>query len=103
MFAEKLFPPLSNKVRVTDPVQKVFLGLGAQRVQVNETLDEFSAYIDHDRPLLKSRKSRSYRGNLEPGSPHELYAWSDGATGRLFGHYDASGAFVVNRLGGHLP
>lgn len=28
---------------------------------------------------------------------------TDDATGRLFGHYDASGVFVFDRLAGHLP
>lgn len=104
LFAEKLHPPISTKVRVADAVQKVFAGLeAAQRVQVNEALDEFSAYIDQNRPLLASRKFKKLQGHPEPGSTHELYAWSDGATGRLFGHYDAGGAFVFDHLGGHLP
>jgi putative CRISPR-associated protein (TIGR02619 family) len=104
LFAEKLQPPLSNKVRVADAVQKVFAGLeAAQKVQVNEAFDEFSAYVDHDRTLPKSRTFKRLQGDPVPGSTHELDAWSDGATGRLFGHYDAGGAFVFDRLAGHLP
>ena len=36
-----------------------------------------------------------------PPSTHELYTWSDGSTGRAFGHY-ADSAFVVDSLGDHL-
>lgn len=104
LFAEQLQSPLSNKVRVADGVRKVFAGLeAAQKVQVNEAFDEFSAYIDHGRALPKSRTFKRLQGDPVPGSTHELYAWSDGATGRLFGHYDASDAFIFDRLAGHLP
>src|SRR5690606_36620821 len=48
LFAEKLLSPLSTKVRVADAVGKVFAGLeAARKVQVNEALDEFCAYVDH--------------------------------------------------------
>lgn len=104
LFAEKLLPPLSTKVRVADAVQKVFPGLeAAQKVQVNEALDELSAWLDGVRRLPKSRTFKKLQGDPVPGSTHELYAWSDGATGRLFGHYEASGVFVFDRLAGHLP
>lgn len=104
LFAERLQPPLSGKVRVADNVQKAFVGLEAvQKVQVNEALDEFSAYVDHGRTLLRSRAFKKLQGDPVPGSTHELYAWSDGATGRLFGHYEADGVFVFDCLKGHLP
>jgi putative CRISPR-associated protein (TIGR02619 family) len=104
LFAEKLLSPLSTKVRVADAVQKVFAGLeAAQKVQVNEAIDEFAAYIDHGRALPKSRTFKKLQGDPVPGSTHEVYAWSDGATGRLFGHYDPSGVFVFDRIAGHLP
>ncbi len=104
LFAERLLSPLSTKVRVAEAVQKVFAGLeAAQKVQVNEALDEFCAYLDHGRTLPKSRTFKKLQGDPVPGSTHELYAWSDGATGRLFGHYDADGSFVFDRLTNHLP
>jgi len=103
LFAERLLLPLSSKVRVADAVKKVFCGLEvAQKVQVNEAIDEFCAYVDHDRPLPKSRTFKKLQGDPEPGSTHELYAWSDGATGRLCGHFDAGGVFVFDLLRGHL-
>lgn len=103
LFAEKLLPPLSNRVRVGPAIAKGFAGLQAsQRIQVNEALDEFCAHVDHGRPLLSSRKFKKLQGNPEPDSTHELYAWSDGATGRLLGHYDVNGTFIFDRLSGHL-
>lgn len=103
LFAEKLQPPLSDQVRVADAVRKKFGDLEARhKVQVNEALDEFCAYVDHGRSLPKSRAFKSLQGNPVPGSTHELYAWSDGAAGRLFGHYDPSGIFTFDRLSVHL-
>jgi hypothetical protein len=34
--------------------------------------------------------------------PSTRIAWRDGATGWLFGHYDANGVFVFDRIEGHL-
>lgn len=103
LFAERLHEPLSPKVRVSDAVRRGFAKEEAvHRVQVNEALDEFSAYVDEARPLLKSRTFKKLRGSPVPGSTHELYAWSDGATGRLFGHYEDDGTFVFDRLNNHL-
>lgn len=103
LFTEKLLLPLSNKVRVADAVQKAFTGLeAAQKVHVNEAIDEFSAHIDNGRPLPKSRTLRKLQGAPVPGSTHELYAWSDGAAGRMFGHYEADGVFVFDCLRDHL-
>lgn len=103
LFAEKVQSPLSKKVRVGDAVRRAFAGLEAgQKVQVNEAFDEFGAYMDGVRPLPKSRTFKKLQGQPVPGSTHELYAWSDGATGRLFGHYDAEGVFVFDQLGKHL-
>lgn len=102
LFAEKLLPPLSTKVRVADAVQKAFAGLeAAQKVHVNEAFDEFSAHADNGRPLMKSRTFKKLQGDPVSGSTHELYAWSEGATGRLFGHYEG-GVFVFDRLEKHL-
>lgn len=103
LFAERLYPPISSRVRIGEGVNRVFAGLEApQKVQVNEALDEFSAHVDNSRPLPKSRTFKKLQGDPVPGSTHELYAWSDGATGRLFGHYDAEGVFVFDRLTSHL-
>ncbi|TVR02442.1 MAG: putative CRISPR-associated protein [Deltaproteobacteria bacterium] len=103
LFAEALHAPLSPRVRVSEEVRRAFARQEAQhRVQVNEALDEFSAYVDEVRPLLKSRTFKKLQGTPVPGSTHELYAWSDGATGRLFGHYEDDGTFVFDRLENHL-
>lgn len=103
LFADELFTPLSKKVRISAGVQDAFDGLeAAQRVQVNEALDEFSAYLDDKRELLKSRTFKKLKGNPVPGSTHELYAWSEGAAGRLFGHFDREGGFVFDQRLDHL-
>jgi len=98
-------PRLAGVLRaiVQDAVQRVFADLeAAHKVQVNEAVDEFSAHIDNGRALPKSRTFKKLQGDPVPGSTHELYAWSDGATGRLFGHYETNGVFVFDRLVKHL-
>lgn len=78
-------------------------GDGAQVLVGVGAFDEFSAYVDHGHALPKSRTFKKLQGDPVPGSTHELCARSEGAPGRLFGHYDASGVFVFDRLAGHLP
>ncbi len=103
LLAEALLEPLSPKLVVQPAVGRTFAGLGTdERFQVNEALDALSAHLDGVQPLLASRKFKPLAGDPVPGSTHELYAWSHGATGRLFGHYDAAGRFVVDALGKHL-
>jgi hypothetical protein len=102
LLSEKLLPPLSTKVTTRPAVHTAFDALeAAQKRHVNEALDEFSAHLDHKRPLLKSRTFKKLEGNPVPGSTHELYAWSDGAAGRLFGHFDGDN-FVFDALTKHL-
>jgi hypothetical protein len=64
------------------------------------SLDE-DAHVDLRRPLPKSRTFKKLKGDPVPDSTHELYAWSDGATGRLLGHYEDGGDFVFDYLAGH--
>ena len=102
LLAAAILDPLSAKVRVADAVHKAFAGLSTdEKAQVNEALDEFSAYKDGVRPLMKSRTFKRLEGNPVPGSTHELYAWSHGSAGRLFGH-ESDGVFVFDRLTEHL-
>ncbi len=103
LLAERLLEPLSTKVRIADAVRKAFASLETnQKVQVNEAIDEFCAYTDGVRPLTKSRTFKKLQGDPVPSSTHELYAWSSGATGRLFGHYAGDGTFCFDALSGHL-
>ncbi|KAB2965033.1 MAG: putative CRISPR-associated protein [Thermoanaerobaculia bacterium] len=103
LFSEQLHPPLSRKLQVAESVRREFAGLQSeQKMQVNEALDEFSAYLDNARELPRSRLFKKLLGKPVPGSTHELYAWSDGAAGRLLGHFEPNGVFVVDRLTKHL-
>ena len=52
---------------------------------------------------MKSRTFKKLHGKPCPGSTHELYAWNDGSTGRLFAHFEDNGTVVFDRLDGHLP
>lgn len=102
LFEEELLPTLSTRIRISDSVKKTFETLEKkQKIHVNDAMDDFSAHLDNNRALLKAHKFDTIKGNPVPGSTHELYAWSDGAAGRLFGHYE-NGIFVFDKLGKHL-
>jgi hypothetical protein len=104
LFAEKLLPPLSNRVHVADRVQKDFAGLElARKVEVNQAIVGLSAHAEHGRTLPKSRTFKKVQGAPLPGSTHELDRWSSGDTRQLFGHFDASSVLTHDHLAGHLP
>lgn len=76
LLAETFYEPWSKRVQVKDSVRKAFPDLDSdQRIQVNEALDEFCAFMDGIREELpKSRTFKKLAGNPVPGSTHELYA-----------------------------
>ncbi len=102
LLGEALLPPLSAKLTITGSVRKSFGELEKKRrVQVNQALDALSAHLDGKRDLLKSETFKSLKGNPRPPATHELYAWSDGGAGRIFGHFDG-GRFIADFLDSHL-
>jgi len=102
LLGEKLFEPLSPKIQLSDSFRKSVAALAPERqFQVNEALDELSAYLDQGRSILKSRAFKALEGNPCPPSTHELYLWSDGNASRAFGHYQGS-IFVVDSMNAHL-
>ncbi|MCC6644093.1 MAG: hypothetical protein IT374_00775 [Polyangiaceae bacterium] len=102
LFADELCEPLSARVRVSEPVKRVFRSLEtARKADVNRALDDFCAHHDKKKQLPAARPFKALAGNPVPGSTHELYAWRDGAAWRFFGHYEGE-VFVFDRLGAHL-
>lgn len=102
LLGETLLKPLSPKLDVKPAVLKTFEGLQAdKKIQVNDALDMLSAHLDHGRPFPKSNTFKKLEGNPVPPATHELYVWSDGAAGRLYGHFEDK-RFVIDRLGYHL-
>lgn len=105
LYVEALPQPLSPSVVVADAVRRAFDKLESEeKRKVVDALDAFSLYHDFPKrsPLLKSHTFKKLAGDPVPGSTHELYAWSDGAAGRLFGHYEDGGVFVFDALRTHL-
>lgn len=101
LLGEKLLAPLSSKL-VVDNIRRAFKGLPEnRRVQVNEALDALSAYLDLGRELPRSNTFKKLQGNPRPPATHELYLWSDGSAGRLYGHYDGAN-FIADSIGHHL-
>jgi putative CRISPR-associated protein (TIGR02619 family) len=102
LFKERLLDPLSPKLEISDAVRKAFDKLEhKRRVEVNDALDALSAHLDLGKELPKSNTLRELKGNLKPPATHELYLWSDGSAGRLFGHFD-KGHFIADSLGSHV-
>jgi putative CRISPR-associated protein (TIGR02619 family) len=102
LLGEKLLAPLSSKLVVKDAVRKAFKDLPEnRRVQVNEALDALSAYLDLGRELPRSNTFKKLQGNPRPPATHELYLWSDGSAGRLYGHYDGAN-FIADSIDHHL-
>jgi putative CRISPR-associated protein (TIGR02619 family) len=104
LLSDTLQPPLSPRMTVHESIHRAFARLPPDlRVQVQDALDEFAAHLDLNRPLMKSRTFKALRGRPVTGSTHELYAWSSGSAGRLFGHWtDDHQHFVFDRLDTHL-
>jgi len=102
LFKERLLEPLSPKLEISDAVRKAFDKLeDKRRVEVNDALDALSAYLDLGKELPKSNTLKELKGNPKPPATHELYLWSDGSAGRLFGHFDKD-HFIADSLESHV-
>lgn len=104
IYAPSVLEPLSPKLKFAsiESLNSAFASLPEERrVQVNEALDALSGHLDGVRKLLKSETFKMLQGDPRPPSTHEMYAWSGHGAGRLFGHFE-NGAFIVDKLGGHL-
>jgi putative CRISPR-associated protein (TIGR02619 family) len=102
LMGERLLPSLSSRVRHAPALEgQVSRESAAHRAEVNDALDALCAHLEQGRPMLKSRTFKALAGNPVPGSTHELYAWSTGGAGRLFGRFEGD-VFVVNELRKHL-
>ncbi|MBX5452952.1 MAG: putative CRISPR-associated protein [Acidobacteriia bacterium] len=102
LLKERLLEPLSPKLAISNAVRKAFDKLeDKRRVEVNDALDALSAHLDLGKELPKSNTLRELKGNPVPPATHELYLWSDGSAGRLFGHFDED-HFIADSLGPHV-
>jgi hypothetical protein len=103
VLSEHLCKPLSARLRLTEKVRRSFDDLPNNRkVQVNSALDSLSALLDRVGRPRAANTFKTLAGNPSPPSTHELYLWSDGSAGRLFGHYDIGDIFVADSIGNHL-
>jgi len=103
VYGGELLEPLSDKLDLSKKsLRKEFAKLPDKRkIETNQALNAFSVHLDGHRDLLKSNTFKKLQGNPKPPSTHELYLWSDGATGRLYGHYE-NGTFIADSIGAHL-
>jgi putative CRISPR-associated protein (TIGR02619 family) len=103
VYGGDLLDPLSDKLDLSKKsLRKEFAKLPDKRkIETNQALDALSAYLDDHRPQLKSNTFKKLQGKPNPPSTHELYLWSDGDAGRLYGHYE-DGIFIADSIGEHL-
>jgi hypothetical protein len=100
----ELLAPSHARIRYSDKFRKDARDLEPdRRGMVNHALDEFAKWLDEKQtaPIPKSNTFKPIQGNPVPPSTHELYAWSDGETGRIFMHEDSEG-WIMDKIGAHL-
>lgn len=102
LLGSKALDPLSRRVVLSQKARDEINAKPKDRILlVNQTLDRFCHHLDTGTPLGKRDTFKGIQGNPVPGSTHELYAWSDGETGRLFGRFHDD-KFLVDSLRSHL-
>ncbi|WP_029214547.1 putative CRISPR-associated protein [Kallotenue papyrolyticum] len=97
IYAERLYPPPSDRMRFGPKFEESVRGLPPDRLRlVNERLDDLAAYLE--RGDNRNRLDfKPLRGKPRPPSTHECDAWADQDARRIFGHYEGE-VFVLDRL-----
>jgi putative CRISPR-associated protein (TIGR02619 family) len=103
-YSSELQPPLSDRVRYSEPFKKAFSDLPPDRKRiVNERLDDLCRYTDDPTKgsKLKRLDFKPIVGNglsKRKPSTHECDAWADKDARRIFGHFDEKKVFIVDTL-----
>jgi putative CRISPR-associated protein (TIGR02619 family) len=97
IYAERLFPPTSDRIRFGPRFEESVRGLPSDRLRLlNERLDDLAACLE--RGDNRNRLDlKPLRGNPRPPSTHECDAWADQDARRIFGHYEGA-TFVLDAL-----
>ncbi len=103
LLSEKVEKPLSLHLVISGAVAKQFNDVKdmEQRYRVNCALDHLSAYLDYGVECPRAYQFKEIKGTPMGRSTHEMYLWSDGATGRLYGHFESHN-FIADTIGDHL-
>jgi putative CRISPR-associated protein (TIGR02619 family) len=97
IYAERLYPPPSDRIRFGPRFEESVRGLPPERRRlVNERLDDLAACLE--RGENRNRLDfKPLRGNPRPPSTHECDAWADQDARRIFGHFEGD-VFVLDAL-----
>ncbi|MBX9685139.1 MAG: putative CRISPR-associated protein [Candidatus Obscuribacterales bacterium] len=98
IYGEHLLSPPSQRISFTAEFEASVQGLTKERLRiVNERLDDLAQFFE-----LGQSRNRLYfkklKGNPRPPSTHEIDAWADHDTKRIFGHFEGD-VFILNQLG----
>ena len=103
LYAQQLFSPLTPKINFSEGFKREVENLGntERLVMINERIDELTRHFENANYNPQSLNFKPLKGNPEPPSTHEFYAWSDQNAKRIFGHFEKA-VFVLDKLGKHL-
>ncbi len=99
IYEQKIWPSPSPKIRYGNKFEESVKSIESHRItQVNQKIDDLSAYLEGKGANLRSLDFKELRGNPLPPNTHEMDAWADQDAKRLFGYFDGE-VFVLDRLG----
>lgn len=108
LYAEKIWPIESDRVRLGDRFLKSCEGLTSKRMQIlNRRLDDLMSHLESDDTSgsIRSLDFKPIRPSGEaqrkhPGMTHEFDAWADEDAKRCFGRFDKEdqSVFIVEKL-----
>lgn len=103
-YQQRLLYPLSSRLEYSNRFQSDVAAIGSERLEIlNYRLDQLSRYLESNgdyNPL--SLDFKKLKGKPHPQATHECDAWSDKDAKRLYGHFEATGTFIVDSLSSHL-
>lgn len=101
IYSEKLWPPISKRLRFGPRFAQSTNGFHARRMyEINRKIDMLCRFLEKGSTYnVRSLDFKSLSGNPVPGSTHELDAWHDQDAKRMYGHYEEDGkVFVLDKL-----
>jgi len=100
IYSERVWESPSSKLRYGKDFEGSVRGLPPDRCyNVNRKMEVLAQFLEKgEKYNTKALDFKALRGNPIPPSTHEIDAWSDLDARRCFGHYEAEGVFVIDRL-----
>lgn len=99
IYEDRLWESPSNKIRFGNNFEKSINGCKKDRLYLlNLRLDDLAVHLEAPEGANVRRLDlKKLQGKAVAGSTHELDAWSDADTKRIYGHFEGD-VFVLDRL-----